>query len=138
MQEKIEKLKETSILEISNWWGLHNPGKSGTIISQDKKIYHYTIYYRETPFLKEHNIPLESLSKGRKITEKEYNKIIEFIEKNIIDKEFTSNSIFDAGWNVKGHYNNHEFNIPNNIGFNNEKGLYDITKELLDTIKGED
>ena len=47
-------------------------------------------------------------------------------------------SIFDAGWNVKGHYNNHEFNIPNNIGFNNEKGLYDITKELLDTIKGED
>lgn len=131
MQEKLKELKETSILEISNWWGLHNPGTSGTIISQDRKIYHYTIYYQESNFLKEHNIPLESLSEGRKISEVEYEKVIKFIEDNIADKTFTSESIFDASWNVRGHYNGNYFNIPNN------KGVFDITKELLDTIKGE-
>lgn len=138
MQEKLKKLKENSLLEISNWWGLGNAGSSGTIISEDKKIYHYTIYYRETGFLKEHNIPLESISEGRTITKEEYERIIKFIEDNIIDKTFTSDRIFDAGWNVCGHYNGYQFNIPNNKGFGEDKGLYDITKELLNTIKGEE
>ena len=137
MQEKLNSLKETSILEISNWWGLHNPGTSGTIISQDKKIYHYTIYHRETNFLKENNIPLESISKGRNLTEEEYERVIKFIEENIVGKTFTSQRIFDASWNVRGHYKGQSFNIHNNKGFGEEKGLYDITKDFLNTIKGE-
>lgn len=136
MQEKLNSLKETSILEISNWWGLHNPGTSGTIISKDKKIYHYTIYYRETNFLKENNIPLETISEGRTLTEEEYKSVINFIEENIIGKTFSSQRIFDAGWNVHCNYKNQVFNIHNNKGFNEEKGLYDITKEFLSTIKG--
>lgn len=138
MQEKLNSLKEISILEISNWWGLHNPGSSGTIITQDKKIYHYTIYHHETNFLEENNIPLESISKGKNLTEEEYERVIKFIEDNIVDKTFTFKRVFDAGMSVRGHYNGQSFNIHNDKGFGeDEKGLYDITKEFLDTIKGE-
>ncbi len=136
MQEKLNLLKETSILEISNWWGLHNPGTSGTIISQDKKIYHYNIYYRETNFLKENNIPLETISEGKKLTEEEYESVIKFIKENIVGKSFTSQRIYDAGWNVCSHHKGQVFNIHNNKGFGEEKGLYDLTKEFLSTIKG--
>ena len=137
MQEKLTSLRNDSLLEISNWWGHHNPGRSGTIISRDKKIYHYTIYYRETSFLTDNNIPLESLSKGHKLTEEEYQKIIKFIEDNIVGKKFESKRIFDAGWQVSGHYNGYSFNIPNCKGFGEEECLYDNTKKLLNTIKGE-
>lgn len=138
MQEKLNSLKEISILEISNWWGLHNPGSSGTIITQDKKIYHYTIYHHEKNILEENNIPLESISKGKNLTEEEYERVIKFIEDKIVDKTFTFKKVFDAGWNVRGHYNGQAFNIHNDKGFGeNEKGLYDITKEFLNTIKGE-
>lgn len=137
MQEKLKSIRENCILEISHWLGLRNPGTSGTIITKDKKIYHYTIYYSEFQFLKENNIPKESISKGKTITEKDYSKIIKFIEENIIGKEFQNKNIYDAGWNVSGNYNNYSFNISNNKGFQDEKGIYDLTKELLDTIKGE-
>ncbi len=137
MKEKLKKLQENSLLEVSNWWGLRNPGTSGTIITQDKMLYHYTIYYRESSFLTDNNIPLESLSKGRKITEEEYSKVIEFIENNIVGKNIEPHRIFDAGFYVRGHFNNKPFNIVNDKGYKENPGIYDITKEFINTIKGE-
>lgn len=137
MQEKLNQLKNNSLLEISNWWGLHESGKSGTIITQDKMIYHYTLYSRPTKFLTDNNIPLESLSKGKTITEEEYLKVIQFIKKEILGKDFISNKIFDAGWIVSGNYQGTYFNIPNNISTDFEKGIYDKAKKLINEIKGE-
>ena len=84
------------------------------------------------------NIPQEYISKGIALTNNQYNKIIEFIETEIVGKTFTSQPIFDASFNVSGNYNGESFHIHNNKGFgNDEEGLYDKTKKLIETIKGE-
>lgn len=138
MQEKLNNLKNNSLLEVSQWWGLREAGKGGIIITQDKYLYSYTFYYRLTPFLERNNIPLEYISDGKLLTNEEYKKVINFIEKEIVGKTFTSQPIFDASFNVSGNYNNHTFSIHNNVGFtNNEEGLYDKAKKLIETIKGE-
>ena len=96
------------------------------------------IYRLKTPFLERNNIPLEYISEGKLLTNEEYKKVLNFIEKEIVGKTFTSQHIFDASFNVSGNYNNHTFNIHNNVGFiNNEEGLYDKAKKLIETIKGE-
>lgn len=136
MQEKLKDLKNNTLLGISNWWGLHNPGTSGILVTTDKVLYKYTLYYRETKFLRENKIPLEYISEGIKLTEQEYQMIIEFIENEIIGKTFESASIFDASWTVFGKYKEYHFNIVNNIDFSKKTGLYDRTKELLDKLKG--
>lgn len=137
MQEKLKDLQSNSLLEVSSWWGLHNPGKSGIIITQDKKIYYYNFYHRMTSFLEKNNIPLESITKGKTITEKEYEKVIKFIEEEIVGKTFTQERIFDVGYTVRGNYKGQPYNIYNNIGYGKELGLYNKAKELIDTIKGE-
>ena len=137
MQEKLKDLQSNSLLEVSSWWGLHNPGKSGIIITQDKKIYYYNFYHIMTPFLEKNNIPLESITEVKTITEKEYEKVIKFIEEEIIGKTFTSKRIFDAGYTVKCNYKGQPYNIYNDIEYGDEKGLYNRAKELINTIKGE-
>ena len=77
LKEKVEKLEENSILSVSNWWGLYNPGRAGTVITKDKKIYFYTFYSRSTPFLEENHIPLESISDGYTLSDLDYDKIIQ-------------------------------------------------------------
>lgn len=129
MQEKLDNLKSRSLLEIANWWGLHEPGKRGIIITQDKKLYQYHWYYRTSPLLEEHKIPQEYISEGIPITEDQYQKVIEFIEKEICNKDFPFAKIFDAGWRVSGHYKEKMFNIANN------KEIYDKAEELIKKIK---
>ena len=138
MQEKIKELRNNCLLELANWWGLRESGNGGTIITKDKKLYTYTFYHRLTPFLERNNIPQEYISKGIALTNNQYNKIIEFIETEIVGKTFTSQPIFDASFNVSGNYNGESFHIHNNKGFgNDEEGLYDKTKKLIETVKGE-
>lgn len=136
MQEKLKKLKNNSLLEVSHWWGLFESGHSGTIITQDKKLYTYTFYHRLTPFLEDNNIPLEYISKGKQLTKIEYQQIINFIEKEIIGKKFKCMCIRDAGYSVRGTYKGKEFNISNNIDYGEEKGLYNKASELIKSLKG--
>lgn len=136
MQEKLKELQENSLIELSNWWGLRNAGKKGIIITQDKMMYEYTFYFHLTPFLEKNNIPQETLFKVKELSEEEFKKINDFIKKEIINQTFKSESIFDVGYDVRGHYNNQSFSVNNNKGFDNEEGLYDKTEKLLKSIKG--
>lgn len=129
MKEKLNNIKNNSLLEIENWWGLHEPGKKGIIITQDKKIYNYHWYYKTSPILEENNIPLEFISEGIPMTEEQYQKVIEFIEKEICNKDFPFQKIFDAGWKVSGHYKEKTFNFTNN------REIYNKTEELIKRIK---
>ena len=64
MQELVDKLKENSILGVEVKANLSiSPGKSGTIITKDKKVYGYSLYVFMTPFLEKNNIPLKELYK---------------------------------------------------------------------------
>ena len=136
MQEKLNNLKNNSLLEVSHWWGLRDAGKGGAIITQDKKICYYTFYHRLTPFLEKNNLPHEYISEGRTLTNKEYEKVIKFIEEEIVGKSFESQRIYDAGYSVRGIYKGKTFNIPNNIGYGEETGLYNKADNLIKSLKG--
>ena len=137
MQKILNNLKNNSLLQISNWWGLWDAGKSGAIITKDKMLYKYTFYHRLSPFLEKNNIPKEYISPGIKLSNEEYQRTIKFIEKEMVDKDFISKKIRDVGYNVSGNYNGKPFSIHNDFGFGNEeKGLYNKAKELIETIKG--
>lgn len=129
MKEKLDKIRENALLEINSWWGLGEAGYDGTIITKDKKIINYNFFYHLTPFLEENNIPLESISEGKTISEDNYSKIVKFIEEEIINKEFTENHIFDASYIVRGNYNNAKFNIVNDMD------LYNKVGQLIKDIK---
>ena len=123
VKEVIDKLKENNEIIF--------------ITARNKDEYNDPYTYTKL-FLERNNIPLEYISEGKLLTNEEYKKVLNFIEKEIVGKTFTSQSIFDASFNVSGNYNNHTFNIHNNVGFtNNEEGLYDKAKKIIETIKGE-
>ena len=83
MQKILNNLKNNSLLQISNWWGLRDAGKSGAIITKDKMLYKYTFYHRLSPFLEKNNIPKEYISPGIKLSNEEYQRTIKFIEKDL-------------------------------------------------------
>lgn len=134
MQEELKNLEESSILILSNWWGLGNPGRSKTIITKEKKIYIYTLYSRKTLFLEKNNIPLESLYESCKLTDNDYNKIIDFIKTEILSKEYESHMILDAGYSVSGIYENNSFQYPNYYDINTKESLYNKTMKLVKNI----
>lgn len=134
MQEKLKKLEENSILVIESWWGLYNPGFGGTIITKDKKIYTYTFYYKKTPSLLENNVPLENISSGRKLTDEEYTKIINFIEKEIVNKNYSICDILDAGYKVTCNYKGKSFSYENCYDLNTNEFLFDKALKLLESI----
>ena len=134
MQEKLKKLEENSILILSNWWGLGNSGESKTIITKDKKIYIYTSYYKKTTFLEKNNIPLESLYEMCKLTDNDYNIIIDFIKTEIFNKKYESHMIFDAGYSVSGIYEHKSFKYSNCYDINTKESLYEKTKKLIDSF----
>ena len=89
MQEKLDKLKENSILGIEDKANLSvSPGTSGTIITKDKKVYGYSLYSFMTSFMEKNNIPLENIYLIKELTSDEYDKIQKFIKEEIINKEY--------------------------------------------------
>ena len=130
MQEKLEKLRLNKFLEIRSWAGLSPmPGTTGIIITNDKKIYYYHKYHRIPENLKD-KIKLEDISEGRIIDEDIYLKLVNYLEENIIGKEFEEINIRDAGVSISGTINNNCFNVHNhfNISSDLEKIIYSKEK----------
>lgn len=136
MQEKLEQLRKSALLEIYNRWGLGEPGYNGTIITKDKKIYNYYSYIRPNKILIDNGLPLEQLSKGRLLTNEKYNKIIHFIEREIKNKQFDSLMIRDVTYIVRCNYNSKIYNLPNCIDTLTKEELYPKVKKIIDEIEG--
>ena len=129
MQEKLEKLRLNKFLEIRSWAGLSPmPGTTGIIITNDKKIYYYHKYHRIPENLKD-KIKLEDISEGRIIDEDIYLKLVNYLEENIIGKEFEEISIRDAGVSISGNINNNRFNINNHFDIYNDLKRIIYSKE---------
>lgn len=133
-REKIEKLEENSILGVSNWSGLYNPGRAGTVITKDKKIYFYTFYSRSTPFLEENHIPLESMSDGYTLSDLDYDKIMQFIEQEIKNKSYESRPVCDSGNRVFGFYKDEYFQYANSYDSNTSESLYYKVRKLIESF----
>ena len=123
MKEKLDILRKDRFLELSSWGGLSDmPGTTGLIITNDKKIYHYQKYHHVPSYLKD-KVKLEDISNGTPIGDEVYNKLSNYINKNIIGKNFDIIGIFDAGCDVIGD----GFNISNH---------FEVCNDLMKIIGG--
>ena len=132
MKEKLEELEKRAILKVSNWWGHTYAGYSGTVIRSDKELYTYQYYHRIPKELEGKNVNF--ITKKRSLNEKEFNKIIDFIEKEVLLNDYKDNMIFDAGYDVTVHYNGIDKVVRNNKGFGNDTGLYDKAQKIVDDL----
>ena len=116
MKEKLDILRKKRFIELKSWAGLSNmPGTQGLIITNDKKIYYYQNYHH-VPKELEDKVKLEDISTGTMISDDIYNKLSNYINKNIIGKSFENLHIFDAGCNIIGN----GFNISNHFEIYND------------------
>ena len=134
MKENLKKIEENSVLTLSSWWGLRSPGESKIIVTKDKKIYKYKKYYRETYFIKKNNIPLESLSEECIVKNRDYKKIIKFIEKEILMKNYKSSLILDVSFEVSGVYEDKTFEYSNCYDVKTNEDLYRKSFDFITKI----
>lgn len=123
------------LLQVSSWWGLHNPGSTSLSVTTDKELIYQHSYYRLSKELEELGVPATKNTVIKKLNDDEFNSVIDFIENNIVGKEYVSQRIFDAGYDVYVIYKGKEYKIYNNIDWQNKTGLYNITKEFMDNLK---
>ena len=136
MQEKLDKLKENSILGIEDKTNLSvSPGTSGTIITKDKKVYGYSLYSFMTPFMEKNNIPLENIYLIKELTSDEYDKILKFIQEEIINKEYECIPTRDGYSAVFGKLESRILYYPNCYDINTKESLYDKTRKLIEEVK---
>ena len=136
MQELVDKLKENSILGVEVKANLSiSPGKSGTIITKDKKVYGYSLYIFMTQFMKKNNIPLENIYLIKELTDEEYDKILKFTQEEIINKEYKCIPTRDGYSAVFGKLESKIFYYPNCYDINTNENLYDKTIKLIEEVK---
>lgn len=121
MKEKLDVLRKNRFLEVNSWAGLSNmPGTNGFIITSDKMIYYYHRYHHIPSYLKD-EISLEFISDGKRISDEVYMKLVHYIKRKIIGKNFKDISIYDAGCSVIGD----GFSVTNNYK------IYNDLKEII-------
>ena len=136
MQKLVDKLKENSILGVEVKANLSiSPGRSGTIITKDKKVYGYSLYVFMTPFIKKNNIPLENIYLIKELTDEEYDKLLKFFDEEIVNKKYEWKPQRDSSSTVFGRSKSKIFYYPNCYDINTNENLYDKTKKLLEEVK---
>ena len=120
MKNKLEELRKNMLIEVSSWGGLSlTPGTSGLIVTQDKKVYYYHMYFRVPEKLKD-KISLEDISEGKELQGSTYKKLIKYIEEKIINVEYENKFIFDASFHIIVNYKNKKITVNNYPEINNE------------------
>ena len=120
MKNKLEELRKNMLIEVSSWGGLSlTPGTSGLIVTQDKKVYYYHMYFRIPENLKD-KISLEDISEGKELQGSTYKKLIKYIEEKIINVEYENKFIFDASFHIIVNYKNKKITVNNYPEINNE------------------
>ena len=133
VQARLNSIRENAVIAINTWWGHEYPGYSGIIVTNNKEIYTYQYYFRVPKTLKETKVNFfdSYIKKNKDLNNEEYNKIIMFIENEIVNKQFTDQMMYDAGFDLLINYNGINKNVKNNKGFGNNLGIYDKAEMLL-------
>lgn len=116
------EVKGKKILAIETWWGLRNPGCNGYILTDDKKLYSYQEY--DSRFNMNFD-PKLNYCHVRDITDDEYQTILNWIDENIIGKDFEFRICMDMGNTICISYNNHNYVIKNHFD------LYDDIENII-------
>ena len=131
-KEQLEEIRKKSILECYNWWGLKYPGFSGTIITENNEMYSYSFYERVPQELKDRNT--NYIVKNKILTDKDYKKVKNFIETEILNHQFDNVIMRDVGYDVMINYNGTKIFISNNKGIDNQILIYDKAQKFLQNI----
>lgn len=136
MKEKLKELEKNMLIELSSWGGLGPfAGISKVIITYDKKIYYYKKYFHlPEQIMKQNDLKPETLSEGNLLSNDQYNIIVNFIEKEIVNKIFEPVMLFDAGYDVYVNYPDCQSRIINSISGTDDKCIYDNAYKLLREI----
>lgn len=102
-EERLEEIRKKSILECYDWWGLKYPGFGGMIITKDNEMYSYNYYIRIPNELKGQST--NYIVKNKVLKSKDYKKVKNFIEKELLNKQFDQALIRDASYDVIINYN---------------------------------
>ena len=124
--EQVKELDSQYILKVSHWNGLHYPNTGGLILTRNKELYSYSIYYNRYPTnMKEEEA--NYLTKLVTLNDQDFNTVIDFIESHLLKAE-TGYTIMDASMNIDIKYNGINKTIENN------EEEYNNINSLLKTV----
>ncbi len=117
MEERLEELRSNAFLELRSW-GMtgYKRGKSGIIITDDKKVFYYHSYFNG-PSASLEDAMDDYISDGKDFDEKRYAELVNYIDQYIIGKDFEEVDMRDGGCFIsgKGFKVVNHFNLYNDI-----------------------
>ena len=128
MEEKLNEIRNDTLIEIKSWNGFKIPFNESIIITNNKEIFRYYKYKRESKFLIDNNIKMEDLYLVKKLSDDNFKKITKYIEEKIIGKSFEFVLVRDHGSTINVNYLDSVISIKNNNEINSE--LRKLIKEM--------
>ena len=128
MEEKLNEIRNNALIEIKSWNGFKIPFNESIIITNNKEVFRYYKYKRESKFLTENNIKMEDLYLVKKLSDDNFKKITKYIEEKIIGKSFEFVLVRDHGSTINVNYLDSVISIKNNNEINSE--LRKLIKEM--------
>lgn len=125
----VDAIRQSAILELSVWSGLGGVKYRGTIVTEGRVVYDYGYY---SPILD--GTPSGDytfIKRKTRLKQEDYDKLTEFIEANIINKEYEDRKVMDSSVKLTVNYNGVHKEILNNSGIDGENGIYDETEEFI-------
>lgn len=128
MEGKLNEIRNDTLIEIKSWNGFKIPFNESIIITNNKEVFRYYKYKRESKFLTENNIKMEDLYLVKKLSDDNFKKITKYIEEKIIGKSFEFVLVRDHGSTINVNYLDSVISIKNNNEINSE--LRKLIKEM--------
>ena len=128
MEENLNEIRNNALIEIKSWNGFKIPFNESIIITNNKEVFRYYKYKRESKFLTENNIKIEDLYLVKKLSDDNFKKITKYIEEKIIGKSFEFVLVRDHGSTINVNYLDSVISIKNNNEINSE--LRKLIKEM--------
>ena len=128
MEENLNEIRNNALIEIKSWNGFKIPFNESIIITNNKEVFRYYKYKRESKFLTENNIKIEDLYLVKKLSDDNFKKITKYIEEKIIGKSFEFVLVRDHGSTINVNYLDSVISIKNNNEINSE--LRNLIKEM--------
>lgn len=128
MEEKLNEIRNDTLIEIKSWNGFKIPFNESLIVTNNKEVFRYYKYKRESKFLTENNIKMEDLYLVKKLSDDNFKKITKYIEEKIIGKSFEFVLVRDHGSTINVNYLDSVISIKNNNEISSE--LRNLIKEM--------
>ena len=128
MEENLNEIRNNALIEIKSWNGFKIPFNESLIVTNNKEVFRYYKYKRESKFLTENNIKMEDLYLVKKLSDDNFKKITKYIEEKIIGKSFEFVLVRDHGSTINVNYLDNVISIKNNNEISSE--LRNLIKEM--------